>query len=56
MSNRDFFRKPIQSDRNSFGYGNTKLDRNAGWGERPLPVWAYAVIGGAIAIIGVAAL
>lgn len=51
MANRDYFKKPIQSDRNSFGYGNNKIEpmevEPRMWQG---PYWLYALTGIAFVI------
>lgn len=59
MRNRDYFTKPIQSDRHLHDYGNMKLHRDDD--ERPswLEFWggfALLVLGGVAAVFAVAAI
>jgi len=48
MSNRDFWSKPIQSDRLSHGYGHTQLSHDTEW---QMPMWVWMLIGITLAVL-----
>ena len=54
--NRDYFRRPIQSDRMSHGYGNTRLAANDNPKRGTIRLFALIVLLFIVAIIGAAAL